>query len=255
MTSKKLKNRLTQFYIAPESSVGEAAFRKTLALAQEEVRQKQRRQRISFPRFLALQIRFLGWRVWAVQGSLLLTAAGVLRLFLGRPFWEDTHAAAELLFCLSMLVFLTAPPFLYRSVRYRMQEVEAAARFSSVKLLMARLILLGMGDLVLLLLLTAAARTATESPVFYVWLPFLLASGGCLFLLGHTSSRQFLAGSMGLCFLLTVLFSAADRLYRLPLPVSPVWTVLCLLLAVFCAQQLHYLMYHSPYAEMQVASL
>ena len=220
----------------------------TVLLARKEA--YSRRQRLSFPQFLSMQIRFIGLKVWAVQGASLLAVCWLLSQLFGQGYWKG------LLACLSLLTFMTAPPFLYRSIRYRMQEVEAAARFSSVRLLMARLIIIGIGDATLLsgVLLTAAAKTALlpSSSVVSVAFPFLLASSGCLYLLGHVCPRQFLAGSMGLCSFLLMVLSLAQRHFHLFFRLSPGWIAVCALLIAFCCHQFHHLLHNCAYAEMQV---
>ena len=164
---------------------------------------------------------------------------------------------ARLLFCLAVLTAMAAPPFLYRSVRYKMQEVEAAARFSSAQQLLARLIIIGVGDGVLLggMLLTAAATSGLRlgSAALSVSLPFLLASGGCLYLLGHVSPRYFLAGSMGLCGALLMGALLARRQFSFSNIPAAGWIAICALLAAFCVWQLHGLLHRRDYAEMQVA--
>lgn len=257
MTKKDLEIQLRQYYRGADAEESPSALAAVL-LAGKEASGRGRRERISFPQFLVLQLRFIGWKVWAVQGGILLLFCGLLSRLFGRGYWKDPQSVAGLLVCLSVLIFMMAPPFLYRSVRYRMQEVEAAARFSSVRLLMARLIIIGIGDAVLLsgILLTAAAKTALQpgGAAFSILFPFLLASSGCLYLLGHVSPRQFLGGSMGLCGFLLVGLSLAHRHFHFftVLSLSPGWIGICTLLIVFCCHQFHYLLHHCTYAEMQV---
>ena len=257
MTKKDLEIQLRQYYRGADAEESPSALAAVL-LAGKEASGRGRRERISFPQFLALQLRFIGWKVWAVQGGILLLLCGLLSRLFGRGYWKDPQSVAGLLFCLSVLIFMMAPPFLYRSVRYRMQEVEAAARFSSARLLMARLIIIGIGDAAMLsgILLTAAVKTALQpsSAVVSVAFPFLLASSGCLYLLGHVSPRQFLGGSMGLCGFLLVGLSLAHRHFHFfpALALSPGWVGVCALLIAFCGHQFQYLLHHCAYAEMQI---
>lgn len=105
-----------------------------------------------------------------------------------------------------------------------------------------------------LLALTPADFDFTSSAVVSIIFPFLLASSGCLYLLGHVCPRQFLAGSMGLCGFLLVGLSLAHRhfhFFTVP-SLSPGWVGLCALLIAFCCHQFHHLLYHCAYAEMQV---
>ena len=256
MTNNDLETRLHQAYQGADVEVRSSSMSETILLARKEA--YSRRQRLSFPQFLSMQIRFIGWKVWAVQAAYLLTVCGLLSHLLGQGYWKDPQSVAGLLVCLSLFTFMAAPPFLYRSVRNRMQEVEAAARFSSVRLLMARLIIIGIGDGALLggILFTAAVKTALQpsSAVVSILFPFLLASSGCLYLLGHVCPRQFLAGSMGLCGFLLVGLSLAHRhfhFFTVP-SLSPGWVGLCALLIVFCCHQFHHLLHNCAYAEMQV---
>lgn len=254
MTNHDLETQLRQAYQGADVEVRSSSMSEAILLARKEAH--SRRQRLSFPQLLSMQIRFIGWKVWAVQGASLLAVCWLLSHLFGQGYWKDPQSVAGLLVCLSLLAFMTAPPFLYRSIRYRMQEVEAAARFSSVRLLMARLIIIGIGDATLLsgILLTAAAKTNLQAgnAALSVGFPFLLASSGCLYLLGHVCPRQFLAGSMGLCGFLLVGLSLAHRHFHLFFRLSPGWIGICTLLIVFCCHQFHYLLHNCAYAEMQV---
>lgn len=257
MTNKDLEARLRQCYHEADDAVRPASVSAVVLLAGKQANRRFRQRRISFTRFLFLQIRFLGWKIWAVQGALLLVACGWMSSLFGQGYWKKPQTVEGLLFCLSVLVFMTAPPFLYRSVRYGMQEVEGAARFSSLRLLMARLIIIGVGDAVLLIgiLLVAMVKTTLQpgSAVLSVGLPFLLASSGGLYLLGHVSPRQFLAGSTALCGLLMMGAALGERdLFQL-LTLSPGWVGVCVLLAAFCGHQVHHLLHHCAFAEMQIA--
>ena len=48
-----------------------------------------------------MQIRFIGWKVWAVQAAYLLTVCGLLSHLLGQGYWKDPQSVAGLLVCLS----------------------------------------------------------------------------------------------------------------------------------------------------------
>lgn len=254
MIKKEFETRLRQAFQEADVAVRSSSVSAAVLLARKE--SYFRRQRLSFPQFLSMQIRFIGWKVWAAQGASLLAVCWLLSHLFGQGYWKEPQSVAGLLICLSLFTFMAAPPFLYRSIRYRMQEVEAAARFSSARLLMARLIIIGIGDAILLsgILLTAAVKTALQpsSAVVSVAFPFLLASSGCLYLLGHVSPRQFLAGSMGLCGFLLVGLSLAHRHFHLFFRLSPGWIGVCALLIAFCCHQFHYLLHNCAYAEMQV---
>lgn len=251
MLKKRLRQSLQQIPAIPDDSRLQAA---TL-LARREVCKKQMRKRTSFTYFLRRQIPLIGWKIWGMQCIFFLAVYGMLSDF--SDYLKNPLHLAKLLFCLSIMVVMTALPLLYRSIRYRMQEVEAAAYFSSVKLLLARLIVIGIGDLSLLgsIFLTALAKTSlsADSAVIYLCLPFLLAGSGCLFMLGHFPPGRFLAGSLLFCSVLILLAAALPGQYALLFhpSFSAVRIVLCILLSVFCAHQFRYIIKSSSYEEMQ----
>ena len=251
---KKLQQALHQVPMADNGHL-----KHTLLLAEKEAYRRHERKRISFPRFLSLQIRFMGWKIWFMQGIFLLIISGIVVRTYGRYFFENPQFLTRLLFCLSVLVSMTALPFIYRSVRYQMQEVEAASYFSAVKLLMAKLALIGIGDISMLTVIFIATIAKTSLPadsaILYLCLPFLLVTDGCLFLLGHFSPKHFKAGSLGLCSFFILMCIALPGHYRFLFQqsFSMGWMAVCGLLVVFCIKQLHYILYHSSYTEMQIA--
>ena len=223
----------------------------TLPLVRAELRRRPRR--ISFTRFLCIQFKYVIWNVWTVQVFWLLAACCLWDSELA----QRPQAMAKALFGLSVLLFLSALPFLYRSVRHRMQEVEAATHFSSGRLLLARLAAIGLGDaLVLVLLLTAAAAKTSlraTSAALYLGVPFLLASAGCLYLLGHTSPGRFLAGSSGLCAGLLLCLTLPGHWGLFQQSFSAGWVAVCALLLGFCAWQICEILRSSAYTELQLA--
>lgn len=234
----------------------EKHFENTILLTQKELFLKQNRGRISFTRFLAKQIRFIGWKIWILQGISLLT----MSLLIPR-FYEDSITLQRMikrLVCLSILIFMAALPLLYRSVRYRMQEIEAASRFSGVKLLLARLIVIGIGDICLLtgIFISTMIKTLlpADSVFFCLCFPFLLSGSVCLYMLGHLSPRQFLAGSFLFCSLFVFLFAVTPGQYAfLYLPsLSAARAILCAFLLAFCVWQLRYIIKTSSYEELQL---
>ncbi len=257
MREQDFENHLRRsLHQCPVGAEGEH-YEKTLLLARGEAHKRQRRARISFAGFLGAQIRFIGFRIWGAQGIFLLAASLILSGMYGGVI--NPYYLTKLLFCLSVLVFMTALPFLYRSVRWQMQEVEAASRFSAVRLLTARLIVIAVGDICMLGCIFAATILKTslraDSAVLYLCVPFLLVCGGCLFMLGHFTPKVFLGGSVGLCSFLLLLFAAMpghwEVLFGQSLTVG--WGAVCALLLGFCAEQFRYIVRDSLYTERQVA--
>ena len=251
-----LEGQLRQALHRFPSVISDAHLQETILQAGKAACQRQNRRRISFARFLWKQIPLIGWKLWCIQGIFLLSAYGVLSDF--SDYLKAPLRLAKLLFCLSIAVFMTALPLLYRSARWRMQEIEAAARFSSIKLLLSKLIVIAIGDLSLLggIFLTALVKTSlrADTIVIYLCFPFLLAGGGCLFMLGHFPPGRFLTGCLLFCSALALTFAFLPEQRRLLFQptFSAGWAVVCGLLFAFCAHQIRYLIKTSTYVEMQL---
>lgn len=255
MESRYLEEKLRQALQAAPTRTDRRHLEATLFLAKEELQQKRQRSRISFGQFLVMQIPFIGWKIWGMQ-ALVLT---VLNTLLSRIYGtEPPRYIARLLSCSSVLVLMTALPFLYRSVRYRMQETEAASRFSCVRLLFAKLAMVGLGDLFMLgvLFQTALWKTDLSAEGIFISLcfPFLLAGCGCLFLLEHLPAKSFYVGSIGLCSVLLLLallfFRYYDGLLFRAFPGR--WLTACAFLLVLCICECRHIIRGSAYTERQL---
>lgn len=257
MKDKEFRQNLNRALHQPRLQVSEKRLADTVMLAGKMTR--RRREGISFTHFLLLQIKFIGWKIWMVQAGFLAVIIGIIGFLYGKNYLDNPQRVVKLLFCLSVFVFMTAVPFIYRSVRYQMQEVEAASRFSSVKLLLAKLIAIGIGDISVLggIFFITIIKTAlqADSAILYLLLPFLILGSGCLFMLGHFTPKRFLAGSMGLCVLLVLACCIVPGHYEylFQQSFSAGWIVVCLMLAAFCVGQFRYIIYHSTYTEIQLA--
>lgn len=255
MTNRELKTQLRRSLTAPDISPAPQALAAAGQLAGLEAARRAGRRRIGFWELARMQVCFLGWKLWAAQGLFLLA---VWLLFPKAFFAAELRrpqAAAQWLVGLSVLTSMAAPPLLYRSIRFRMQETESAAYFSASRLLAARLLIIGIGDAALLacFVLLAAVNTALHigSAAVAVALPFLLTGCGGLYLLGHASPRQFLWGSLGQCGLL--LLALESRRLRWLLSPGPLTASVCAALLLLCVWQLRCLLYSPLYAERQIA--
>ncbi len=146
-----------------------------------------RKRSLSFWGLLLRQVRYTGWMVWlwqallflgimAVYHALFRTEEGTVDLFLYNRFQNFLCAAG-------ILSAWSSVPFLFRSYRWKMAEVEAAARFSMMHLRAAQLLLIGGGAVLMVAGVAGAAllQTAaeTEEVGAYLIFPFLLL-GSCI---------------------------------------------------------------------------
>lgn len=255
---KSLKHCLKIAMQSGNMPIDTAHLQQTLLLAGQELRNTPRRRQIKFCSFLALQIRFIGWKIWLAQGLLLAAGCYVLNAAFGKDFYYNRRYAAILLCSIAILIIMTAIPFIQRAFRYRMNEIESATYFSSVSLLISKLLIIGIGDMVILnglLFLAAFITPLTMCDVFlYLVFPFLLAGCGCLYLLGHTPPQWFSQCCIALCSILHVCLALLNRF----LPTffqktfSAGWAAVCVILIFLCALQFRYIMRCSSYAEMQI---
>ena len=146
-----------------------------------------RKQSLKFRGLILRQVRYTGWMVWLWQAVLFLgimavyhvlfrTVEGTVDLFFYRRF-QDFLCGAGILSAWSSV------PFLFRSYRWNMAEVEAASRCSMLHLRAAQLLLIGGGAVLMVagvagtvLLQTVAG---TEQVAVYLVFPFLLF-GSCI---------------------------------------------------------------------------
>lgn len=258
MTQQKLKRQLKASLHDIEKPVRQEHLELTKSLLAKERYQHDKRERLSFTRFLSMQIRFIGWKIWAMQGAMLIAVSFFLAASMGEYFLDNPRFVALLLCGLSILVIMTALPFIQRALHYRMNEIEAATYFSSVKLLMAKLLIIGIGDVSMLscILCFVIFKTSlpTQSAILYLLLPFLLASCGLLYLLGHVPAKRFAAGSIVVCAVLIAAFILLAELYPFffEQAFSIGWAAICIALVVYCVCQFRRIIARSSYAEMQL---
>ena len=83
------------------------------------------------------------------------------------------------------LAALTLLPFCNRASRFGMREVEAAARFTTPRLMLARLVAVGMGDAVCVSVIALLSGGAAYEVLVLVVMPFLLTCALSLAVLEH----------------------------------------------------------------------
>lgn len=158
----------------------------TIRLSRKAYAARRKMRRLGAAELVMGQLRFVARPVWLLQGILLICICVLVSL---------NRGAASL--C-AVLVAMTALPFCGRSRKYKMQEIEATARLSRARQLLARLAAIALGDLVCLLVLSLISAAPME-----VILPFLLATVGSLLVLDCE-----LFDPTGLCIGIGVIYSA-----------------------------------------------
>lgn len=255
---KNLRHRLKNAIQSGNMPIDTVHLQQTLLLAGQELTYAHYRKQVKFSSFLALQIRFIGWKIWLAQGLLLAGGCYVLTAAFGKDFYYNRRYVAILLCGIAILIIMMAIPFIQRALRYKMHEIETATYFSSVSLLISKLTIIGIGDIAILnglLFLTAFITPLTICDAFlYLIFPFLLTNCGCLYLLGHIPAQWFSQSCIALC---SILYACLVLLNRV-LPAffqqtfSIGWAAVCMILVFLCALQFRYIIRCSSYAEIQL---
>lgn len=228
----------------------------TIYLVRKEIAKKAECKRLSFWQFLKTQIRFIGYKIWMMQLVILGIVYACMTSFFEKYYTQHAEDLPKLLMVLAIVVLMTAIPFLYRSIRYRMQEIESVTYVSSVRLMMSRLFLIAIGDGVILgsMYVMAISNSITPKMVLFLCLsiPFFVACNGCLFMVGHLKPEYFLTGSIGLCVAMIGLFLYKGAWLELLFQNEICGVLICALLMMLCIYQI-WNMHESSYVELQIS--
>lgn len=228
----------------------------TIYLVRKEITKKAERKRVSFWQFLKTQIKFIGWKIWMMQLVVLGVIYACMTGFFEKYYTEHPEDLPRLLMVLAVIVLMTAIPFLYRSIRYRMQEIESATYVSSVRLMMARLFIIAVGDGVILGSMYVMAIFSSIIPKMLLFLclsiPFFAACNGCLYMVGHLNPEHFMQGSIGFCMAMIGLFLYKGAWLELLFQNGIYGLLLCVLLMILCIYQI-WNMQESSYTEPQIS--
>lgn len=233
--------------------------KKVQNLVKEELANQRRTKRISYPEFVVRMMRFISPKIWFVQGiCFLLFSIFVLTGDRESVRIEIAYASKLLCFYTICIPFVSVP-FLYRSIRYNMQEVEMAASFSYVQQLMMKLGMIAVGDVLMLLggilVGTKAFHLDVLTALLYVTFPFLLISSILLFITVHVSANRVIV-SCGVLFVAMV-FILNRFMHRYPALFTYHFNwisfLLCVALLLLISVQLRNLWNNALYQEKQLA--
>lgn len=216
----------------PVLQISDEHLAETIEKAKAVYQSRQKRERIGFAGFLFCQMRFTGGNfIWLGQGLLLL---GIIFSLIIR---DISNIAIQYLPVylgwLAILIAMTCIPFIGRSIQYKMFEIEMTTRISMPKLLIARIITTGIGDLVLivvsLLMISMKTKLEASSTALYIILPFLLTCLICL-ITGTTvrnENQRYLC--IAFCFILMVLLPILWQTAPVTFEQTsiPVWGAMC----------------------------
>lgn len=251
---KQLKEAMqNQFKIQDETHL-----QMVLENTNKEFSRKQGKYRISFWEFFRRQVKYISYSIWMVQGLALLILVGILGYAYGELSLDNGWQISILLCGCAVLIMMTSVPFVERSLRYRMNEIESATRFSISRLLLAKLLVIGIGDGIMIvgLLLITILYTSVSiiNAVLYLLIPFLLMISIVLYLIGHVSMKKIklLCISLGVMILcgVIVMWKMCPWIFGEMFTIG--WIGICVILIGICISQIRYIMSRSAVIELQI---
>lgn len=178
---RKLKKELSEYFEPPKPQ------RKRAFVRQFEL------QKINLFYMVSTQTRYISKWVWCFSG--LFFGAACLAALIAE--WKYV----SMVFSFAPFMVMISVTESTRSYRYGMEELELSARFALKSIVMARMIMLGVGNLVVLAGITLLLRSEYSIPIVYVMAPYFLTAGGGLCVVRKIRGRE----STLLCFGLSTL--------------------------------------------------
>lgn len=179
--NRKLQKELAEYFEAP-CPTGKRRFLRQLGA-----------QKISVPYMVWMQARYISKWVWLCSALFCVFAVALVNC-------AEARFVNAIYGCVPFLVMLTVTEST-RSYRCGMEELELAARFSLKSIVMARMIMLGLGNLVVLLGACLMPGNLEQISLLHLFTPYFITAGG-----GLCIARK-MRGNEGtfLCFALAAL--------------------------------------------------
>ena len=193
MVNRGLNEKIEYALSEKTLKVTKTQMEQMLFLAKMQYRKNSKKKRIGFGELLLHQIRFIGIRIWVIEVIIVFFLILILRSFFMDPYFFTPRKIAFALSCGIVTASMLLLPFLYRSDRFQMMEIESAAYFSIKRILITRFFLFFGGEIVIAAAVCTIAyvRQFTDKGMLaYVLLPLLLTGDGILFFLRNTSPEK-----------------------------------------------------------------
>ncbi len=255
---EKFQRRMRTALHGENQIMEESRMKLTLTMAEIELSKIQKHKRIGSIEFFVRQIKYLSVPIWCAQGMILFLIVSVLGYVYGELTVTSEKQLAVLLCSCVILILLTTIPVMERSIRYQMNTVEAATRFSVKSILAAKLLTIGFGDSAMIAGLMLFTIYQTSLPILqaisFVMLPFLILSSVVLYLIGHRSVEKYATGCICACVILFLVVLLGGEIYPWIFEEAFMaeWILFCLALGAFSFHQIKYIMNHSAIVELQI---
>ena len=216
---RRLKEELCRYYEAPKPQ------RKQGFVRQFGV------QKINLPRLVLMQAKYISKWVWLVSACLCVV------IYAATHVMEDKYVS--MVYGLVPFLVLISVTESMRSYRYGMEELELSARFSLKSIVMARMAMLGLGNLMVLFVIVNVLGQRAGYHVLHILTPYFLTAGGGLYIVRMVRGSE----NTFYCFMLAIAVSFLQML--LPWRFSellapnyvPIWAALFVVGIVMTAKE------------------
>lgn len=205
---RRLKEELCRYYEAPKP------MRKQAFIRQFGV------QKINLPRLVLMQAKYISKWVWLVSIAICVV------IYAATHVMEEKYVSMVYgLIPFLVMISLTEST---RSYRYGMEELELSTRFSLKSIVMARMAMLGIGNLAVLIVIANILGQREGYHLLHVLTPYFFTAGGSLYMVRMVRGNE----STFFCFTLAIAVSFLQMLLpwkfkELFMPdYMPMWAVL-----------------------------
>lgn len=185
---RRLKEELCRYYEAPKPQ------RKQGFVRQFGV------QKINLPRLVLMQAKYISKWVWLVSACLCVV------IYAATHVMEDKYVSMVYgLIPFLVMISLTEST---RSYHYGMEELELSTRFSLKSIIMARMAMLGVGNLAVLIVIANILGQREGYHLLHVLTPYFLTAGGSLYIVRMVRGNE----NTFFCFTLAIAVSFLQML-------------------------------------------
>ena len=161
--------------------------RKIMEISKVDWLTGKKRERTDFTAFLIRQIPFIGWKMWSIQALVMITAliffCGTDRGAVDMTWLLTGRQLAFWVGALGTVMAMIGIPYVMQSFRYRMYEMEKAAKNGFARMLLSRMVVLSVGDLVtvLLCMIMISSKNYASAGMVLLWYlaPLFLIGSFC----------------------------------------------------------------------------
>lgn len=148
---------------------------KIMEMSKADRLSERKKARTGFTEFLIRQIPFIGWKMWSIQALVMITAliffCGTDRGAVDMTWLLTGRQLAFWVGALGTVMAMIGIPYVMQSFRYRMYEMEKAAKNGFARMLLSRMVVLSVGDLVtvLLCMIMISSKNYASAGMVLLW--------------------------------------------------------------------------------------